>query len=78
MATHSSILAWENPQTEEPGGLQSMGSKRVGHELARSARACARTHTHTHIANPQQFPHLFPLASLLECRVIDSISLRLT
>ena len=30
MATHSSILAWEIPQTEEPGGLQSMGSQRVG------------------------------------------------
>ena len=26
MATHSSILAWESPRTEEPGGLQSMGS----------------------------------------------------
>ena len=34
MATHSSILAWEFPQTEEPGGLQSMGSQRVGHDLA--------------------------------------------
>ena len=33
MATHSSILAWENPETEEPGGLQSMGSHRVGHNL---------------------------------------------
>ena len=31
MATHSSILAWRIPQTEEPGGLQSMGSQRVGH-----------------------------------------------
>ena len=31
MATHSSILAWEIPWTEEPGGLQSMGSHRVGH-----------------------------------------------
>ena len=31
MATHSSILAWEIPWTEEPGGLQSMGSQRVGH-----------------------------------------------
>ena len=30
MATHSSILAWEIPRTEEPGGLQSMGSQRVG------------------------------------------------
>ena len=31
MATHSSILAWKIPQTEEPGRLQSMGSQRVGH-----------------------------------------------
>ena len=31
MATHSSILAWRIPRTEEPGGLQSMGSQRVGH-----------------------------------------------
>ena len=34
MATYSSILAWEIPWTEEPGGLQSMGSQRVGHDLA--------------------------------------------
>ena len=34
MATHSSILAWEIPWTEEPGGLQSMGSPRVGHNSA--------------------------------------------
>ena len=33
-ATHSSILAWEIPRTEEPGGLQSMESQRVRHELA--------------------------------------------
>ena len=33
MATHSSILAWEIPWKEEPGGLQSMGSQRVGHDL---------------------------------------------
>ena len=31
-ATHSSILAWQIPWTEEPGGLQSMGSLRVGHD----------------------------------------------
>ena len=31
MATHSSILAWRFPWTEEPGGLQSMGSQRVRH-----------------------------------------------
>ena len=34
MATHSSILAWRIPWTEEPGGLQSKGSQRVGHNLA--------------------------------------------
>ena len=33
MATHSSILAWEIVWTEEPGGLQSLGSKRVGQDL---------------------------------------------
>ena len=32
MATHSSILAWRFPWTEEPGGLQSMRSQRVGHD----------------------------------------------
>ena len=32
MATHSSILAWKIPWTEEPGGLQSLGSKTVGHD----------------------------------------------
>ena len=32
MATHSSILVWRIPWTEEPGGLQSMGSQRVGHD----------------------------------------------
>ena len=32
ITTHSSILAWRIPWTEEPGGLQSMGSQRVGHD----------------------------------------------
>ena len=34
MAIHSSILAWKIPWTEQAGGLQSMGSQRVGHNLA--------------------------------------------
>ena len=38
MTTHSSVLAWRIPWTEEPGGLQSMGSQRVGH---------TELHTHT-------------------------------
>ena len=32
MVTHSGILAWEIPRTEEPGGLQSMGSQRVRYD----------------------------------------------
>ena len=41
MATQSSILAWRIPWTEEPGGLQSMGLRRVGHDL--STHTCKRT-----------------------------------
>ena len=40
MATHSSILAWEVQWTEEPGGLQSMGSQRVGQNLATEQQQC--------------------------------------
>ena len=39
MAIHSSILARENPRTEEPGELQSMGSQRVGHDLVNKHHA---------------------------------------
>ena len=46
MATHSSILAWRIPWTEEPGGLQSTESQRVGHD--RSDLVCTYTHTHKH------------------------------
>ena len=45
MAIHSSILAWRIPWTEEPGGLQSMGLQRVGHDWSN----LAHTHAHTHI-----------------------------
>ena len=75
MATHSSILAY--PIDREAWWATVRGPKRVGHKLVQArARACA--HTHTHTANPQQFLRLSPLASLLECRVIDSISSQLT
>ena len=41
MAAHSSILAWEIPWTEEPGGLQSVGSQRVRHDGV-TEHACMR------------------------------------
>ena len=44
MATHSNILAWKIPWTEEPGGLQSTGSQRVGHNWATDRLS---THTRT-------------------------------
>ena len=45
MATHSSVLAWKIPWTEEPGGVQSMGGKEW------ILLSIARTHTHTHEGN---------------------------
>ena len=42
MSIHSSLLAWRIPRTEEPGGLQSVGSQRIGTRLSNQ-------HTHTHI-----------------------------
>ena len=41
MATHSSVLAWRIPETGEPGGLPSMGSHRVRHDLSELAAAAA-------------------------------------
>ena len=46
VAIHSSILAWRIPWTEEPGGPQSIGSRRVGHNWSNLAHT--HTHTHTH------------------------------
>ena len=43
MATHSSVLAWRIPGTGEPGGLPSMGSHRVGHDLAAAAEYIMRS-----------------------------------
>ena len=55
MATHSSILAWRIPWTEEPGGLQSMGSQRVGHECSDLARSTAQHAGRAHGAGrPEQ------------------------
>ena len=41
MVTHSSILAWRIPGTEEPGGMPSMGSHRIGHDWSDLAAAAA-------------------------------------
>ena len=46
MATQSSILAWEIPWTEEPGGLQSMGWQRVGRDLVNQRAGAAAMGSH--------------------------------
>ena len=55
MATHSSILAWRTRWTEEPGGLQSMGSQRVRHDSVTNTltRNEAVTILFTHVASCQ-------------------------
>ena len=62
MATHCSILAWEIPWTEEPGGLQSVGSQRVGHDWV--------TLTHsliTHLAGPSEMKVLVTHSCQILC-----------
>ena len=49
MATHSSVLAWRIPGTGEPGGLPSLGSRRVGHDWSDLAAA---PHCHSFISTP--------------------------
>ena len=55
MASHSSTLAWKIPWTEEPGGLQSMGSLRVGHDWSDLAAAAAAG-----LVLPSSFFHCLP------------------
>ena len=60
MATHSSILAWRIPWTEEPAGLQSMASQRVGHDWIDLAQQHA-------LSFPSSFsPFTFPMRGYLE------------
>ena len=63
MATHSSILAWRIPWTEEPGVLQSLRSQRIGHNLGNLAHG-----THTPVQAPS--PLDLHVSYLLESRFI--------
>ena len=58
-ASHSSILAWEIPQTEEPGQQQSMGSQRVRHDLVTKQQQ--QRHLNIELMPPRWvFFHLYP------------------
>ena len=68
MATHSLILAWEILWTEEPGGLPSMGSKRVGHDLEMEC-----THTHTLLSDPYRLPWQPPCSHIYSSTTSDQV-----
>ena len=55
MATHSSVLAWRIPGTEEPGGFPSMGSHRVRHDCCDLAAAAAAAELYFGVENLEQF-----------------------
>ena len=80
MATHSSISAWRIPQTEKPGGLQSMGLQRVGRDWSNWARTHAeltdsvalvsgekQSDLVTHIHTSNSFSDSFPIQVIIEC-----------
>ena len=68
MATCSTVLAWRIPWTEEPGGLQSMGSQRVGHNLTTNTTTTKDSHVYKvykNITTQCFLPHYFYLQLLL-------------
>ena len=67
-ATHSSILACKIPCTEEPGGLQSMGLQRVGHNWAHT-----HTHIHTHHTHWMPLDSEMSIVQYLPCHCISSV-----
>ena len=62
MATHSNILAWKIPWTEEPGRLQSLGSQRVRHDWV--------THTHTHTHTHKSYWFCFSQKSIIHSLIV--------
>ena len=71
MATYSSILAWEIPWIEEPGGLSSMGSQRDMTE-------CLSAHTHTHTIDRKLTPDTWSLAQLVAQLVENLLAMQET
>ena len=59
MAIHSSILAWRIPWTEEPSGVQSIGSQRVGHDWRNRASTHIYTYIHTCIYTYYMYTHIY-------------------
>ena len=90
MATHSSTLAWEIPRTEESGGLQSMGSQRIEHDLlTEHTLTYTRTYINTYAAaaaksrklcltlcNPiDSSPPSSPVSGILQARTLEWVAI---
>ena len=77
MATHSSILAWKIPYTEQPGGLQYTGHKRVGHNLATAAAAAAKSfHSCPTLCNPiNSSPPGSAVHGILQARTLEWVAI---
>ena len=70
MATHSSILAWRIPWTEEAGGLQSMGSQRVRAAAAKSLQSCPT------LCDPiDGSPPGSPVPGILQARTLEWVAI---
>ena len=65
MATHSSILAWKIPWTEEPGRLQSMGSQKSWTQLNKTRRKQHQHRSNRLTSSDIQFLHQFPEAGAI-------------
>ena len=61
MATHISILAWEITGTVEPGGLQTMGWQRLGHDLVTNSSSSPLLHFQSQQGHSEFFSHLIIL-----------------
>ena len=71
MATYSSILARESIRTEEPGGLQSMGSQRIGHDLATKQQQSHKANKWKTLGSE---PRVLPLAHLVPSKTLQEDS----
>ena len=78
MATHSSILAWRIPWTEEPGGLQSTRSQRVGHNWAANTVLFCELYINTAQLLMFHSNHLSRLCCILNIHNISSLSVHLS
>ena len=76
MATYSSVQVWGIPQTEEPGGLQSMGSQRVGHDLETATATAKSLQSCPTLCDPiDGSPSGSPIPGILQARKLEWVAI---